>query len=78
MTFAVCSGNEKQSGSLRAYTSFTILCKNINVFSFQLYFADIFFLDDSTDKFQDTKDFFTGKTNVAGEPQFLIVLQCCA
>ena len=30
---SVQCGNEKQSGSLRAYTSFTILCKNINVFS---------------------------------------------
>ena len=34
---SVQCGNEKQSGSLRAYTSFTILCKNINAFSYYTF-----------------------------------------
>ena len=74
MTFAVCSGNEKQSGSLRAYTSFTILCKNINVFS--NYTFQLFFLGDSTDKFKDQKDFCSGNKCKALQSCAKMLMHC--
>ena len=62
MTFAVCSENEKQSGSLRAYTSFTILCKNINAFSNYTFHIFFWAIQLTNSKIQKN---FALETNVA-------------
>ena len=74
MTYAVCSENGKQSGSLRAYTSFTILCKNINAFS--NYTFQIFFFFFSSVKFQYQKDFCGGNKCKTSQSFAKMLMHC--